>query len=258
MPLNKVLIVGAGPSGLLLALLLAKAGVPVELLEMAHALDTRPRASHYSEPSCHEFERAGVLDAIRAEGFFPNGVSWRKLDEAKTRIVKLKTYEDHHDAHAAAEGGGGGGGGGGAGGADPDEAERYRMVCLPLHRLGRILEAAVREQPAAVIRYGHKVVDVGEDEANGRAWVKVEVRADGDDGPEAERETETETKTKTLTFTADYVVGCDGATSRVRQALFGRDVFPGYTWKEQIVATDMYYDFAPYDYDDSHGTACTG
>lgn len=207
MALSKVIIVGAGPSGLLLALLLARAGIVVELLEMTHGLDTRPRASHYGEPSCHEFDRAGVLDEIRAEGFFPNGVSWRKLDEAKTRIVKL-----HNPA------------------ADSED-DRYRMVCLPLHRLGKILEAAVNAQPTATILYGHKVVAVGQDE--GKAWVKVET-SNGEETKEA-----------------DYIVGCDGANSKVRRALFGDDVFPGFTWEEQIVATDMYYDFSPYGYDDS-------
>jgi 2-polyprenyl-6-methoxyphenol hydroxylase-like FAD-dependent oxidoreductase len=49
----------------------------------------------------------------------------------------------------------------------------------------------------------------------------------------------------------DYVVGCDGANSTVRRKLFGEMVFPGFTWDEQIVATNVYYDFGPYDYDDS-------
>jgi 2-polyprenyl-6-methoxyphenol hydroxylase-like FAD-dependent oxidoreductase len=49
---------------------------------------------------------------------------------------------------------------------------------------------------------------------------------------------------------ADYVVGCDG-DSIVRRKLFGEMVFPGFTWDKQIVATNVYYDFGPYDYDDS-------
>ncbi|KAB5559737.1 hypothetical protein GE09DRAFT_65975 [Coniochaeta sp. 2T2.1] len=212
MPLSKVIVVGAGPSGLLLTLLLAKAGINVELLEQTDALDTNPRASHYAEPSNYEFERAGVLDDIRAEGFFPDGVSWRKLDENKTRLVKLSnpTPED--------------------GKIDP-VFERYRMVCLPLHRLGKILETAVDKQPTAAIKYKYKVVDLGQDEQKG--WVKVET-------PEGEK-----------TLEADYIVGCDGSNSKIRRLLFGDDVYPGHTWDEQIVATNMYYDFSPYDYDDS-------
>jgi 2-polyprenyl-6-methoxyphenol hydroxylase-like FAD-dependent oxidoreductase len=88
-PLSKVIVVGAGPSGLLLTILLARAGIPVELLEMTRALDTNPRASHYADSSCREFERAGVLDTLISRGFFPNGVSWRKMDKDRTRIVRL-------------------------------------------------------------------------------------------------------------------------------------------------------------------------
>lgn len=199
MPLSKVLIVGAGPSGLLLTLLLARSGINVELIEQTDALDTNPRASHYAEPSNYEFERAGVLDDIRAEGFFPDGVSWRKLDEKKTRLVKLTnpTPED--------------------GKVDP-VFERYRMVCLPLHRLGKILEAAVKKQPTAKIHYQYKVSSIGQDD--NRAWVKA-------DTPEGEQ-----------TLEADYIVGCDGANSIIRRSLFGND-FPGHTWDEQIVATNV-------------------
>jgi 2-polyprenyl-6-methoxyphenol hydroxylase-like FAD-dependent oxidoreductase len=50
---------------------------------------------------------------------------------------------------------------------------------------------------------------------------------------------------------ADYVVGCDGANSTVRRLLYG-DSYPGRTWEEQIVATNVYYEFSPYGYDDSN------
>jgi len=38
---------------------------------------------------------------------------------------------------------------------------------------------------------------------------------------------------------ADYVIGCDGANSKVRRSLFGDWNFPGFTWGEQIVATNL-------------------
>lgn len=215
MPLSKVIVVGAGPSGLLLTLLLARSNIPVLLVEQTNTLDTNPRASHYAEPSNYEFERAGVLDAIRAEGFFPDGVSWRKLDAKKTRLVKLNNPRPEPGQEI-----------------DP-EFERYRMVCLPLHRLGVLLENAVKKEKSAEIRYSHKVTALGEDPGSGQAWVEVE------------------TPSGCQRLSADYIIGCDGANSKIRRLLFGEKTFPGHTWDEQIVATNMYYDFSPYDYDDS-------
>ncbi|KAK4195599.1 putative monooxygenase [Triangularia verruculosa] len=218
MPLEKVIIVGAGPSGLLLTLLLSRASIPVELIEQTEALDTNPRASHYSPESCYEFDRAGILDEVREAGFVPDGVSWRRLEgENKSRLIKITNPLPQP-------------------GDDPDSVTfRHRMVCLPLHKLGKLLETHVKSQPTAEIKYGWKVVDIGEDTDKGKAWVKVEK----EDGTTQIRE-------------ADYVVGCDGANSIIRRKLFGDWVYPGYTWDKQIVATNIYYDgFKDIDYDDS-------
>ncbi len=212
MPLKKVIVVGAGPSGLILALLLARADITVDVVEMSHALDTNPRATHYSEASCYELDRAGVLDEVRALGFNPNTVSWRKLDANMSKLVSLGNLGPKPEQ-------------------ENDAAYRHRMVCLPLHRLIKILDVALQAQPRAKISFDHKVVDIGQDAAN--AWVKVVT-------PAGEK-----------TLEADYIVGCDGANSKVRRCLFGDGVFPGHTWDEQIVATNTYYDFSPYDYDDS-------
>ncbi|KAK0716588.1 hypothetical protein B0T21DRAFT_296588 [Apiosordaria backusii] len=109
------------------------------------------------------------------------------------------------------------------------------MVCLPLHKLGKILETHVKSQQTAEIKYGWKVAEIGEDVEKDKAWVKVE-KADG----------------STEVREADYVVGCDGANSIIRRKLFGDWVYPGYTWDRQIVATNIYYDgFKDVDYDDS-------
>ncbi|KAK5659397.1 hypothetical protein OQA88_1490 [Cercophora sp. LCS_1] len=211
MTISKIIIVGAGPSGLLLALLLARAGINVELVEQTDALDQNPRASHYTAESCYEFDRAGVLGEIAAEGFFPNGVSWRRLDD-KSRLVAVRNPEPEP-------------------GQENDPEFKYRMVCLPLHRLGKILEKAVLAQPTASILYGYKVVEIGQDDNS--AWVNVET-AEGKE-----------------TRSANYIVGCDGANSIIRRRLFGDWVYPGFTWDKQIVATNMYYDYSPYGYDDS-------
>lgn len=75
-----IIIVGAGPSGLLLALPLARKGIEVTVLEKGHELDRQPGASYYGAPSLHEFARAGILEDVEKQAFHANGMSWRTAD----------------------------------------------------------------------------------------------------------------------------------------------------------------------------------
>ncbi|OQV05092.1 FAD binding domain-containing protein [Cladophialophora immunda] len=202
----KLLIVGSGPSGLLLALMLAKKGVDVTLVEKSTELDKQPRATHYAAPAIYELARAGVLDEMYEGGFVPNGVSWRKLDG--TRLTGLV-----------------------AKGVIPDDYP-YRMVCYPLDRLGPLLLKHVQKLPNVQILWSHDVTSIGQDADS--AWV------------------EAETPGGTKHITADYLVGCDGANSIVRRRLFGDFEFPGFTWDEQIVATNTYYDFDQFGWTDAN------
>jgi len=144
-PINKVVIIGAGPSGLILGIELAQAGIEVELLDAGKELDKNPRASHYSAPACVELDRAGVLDTVREQGFFPDGVSWRLLDGSRLTGISNK---------------------------DIGENSRLQMVCLPLDRLGKILMDKISKEPKATVRWSHKVTGIGQDDS--KAWVDVE------------------------------------------------------------------------------------
>ncbi|KAF2166187.1 hypothetical protein M409DRAFT_66689 [Zasmidium cellare ATCC 36951] len=73
------------------------------------------------------------------------------------------------------------------------------------------------------VRFEHKVVGTGQDE--NQAWVDVEI------GQEARKER----------ISADYVVGCDGASSAVRRSLFGKE-WPGKTWDCRFVVQNVFYD----------------
>lgn len=54
---------------------------------------------------------------------------------------------------------------------------------------------------------------------------------------------EVEHSGETRSYTADYVVGCDGGNSTIRELMFGKRNFPGFSWEEQVVATNTQYDF---------------
>ncbi|OAL42548.1 FAD/NAD(P)-binding domain-containing protein [Pyrenochaeta sp. DS3sAY3a] len=202
--LKNIIVVGAGPSGLLLSLMLVKAGIQVTLLEMTEEIDKQPRATHYGSPAMRELIRAGVADDLRAAGFLPKGVSWRKLNGDVIATLDAEVLGD-----------------------DPE-----RMYCLPLDQLGALIFRHLQQQRGVQILFHHEVVGLGQDED--KAWVKVKSLA-------GEK-----------TFEADYVVGCDGANSKIRRSLFGDWEFPGTTWDKQIVATNTYYDFSKFGWNDSN------
>jgi len=95
-----------------------------------------------------------------------------------------------------------------------------RMVVLPLGLLGELLVEHAEKYPNIKIHWAHEVVAIDQDEHKARAVAKTE------DGIE-------------ITFEGDYVVGCDGANSKVRRALFGDWNYPGKTWDEWVVATNV-------------------
>ncbi|KAH7036394.1 hypothetical protein B0J12DRAFT_713362 [Macrophomina phaseolina] len=224
MPIKNVIIAGAGPSGLLLALLLARHPSPdpiqITLFDAAEGLDPRPRAAYYGPAAIDTLSRAGVLADMRARGFDPRWMTWKKLWSAAR--------------HAAAPGEG---------------AELLakidldsgwdRQVCLALDELGALLAEHLGRCANARIVWGARVVGVGgQGEGEAKAWVDVEMA--GEEGAKRVERRE-----------ADFVVGCDGASSQVRRLLFGEKAgFPGRTWDEQIVAANVYYDFTKWGYHD--------
>lgn len=188
-PFN-IIIVGAGPSGLLLALLLARKGIEVTVLEKNHELDRQPRASYYGAPSLHEFARAGILEDVEKQAYHANGMSWRTANgEQICEII------------------------------DDDMPKEHRRLSLPLDALLPLLQSHLDRYENARTLLGHEVLGLGQD--GERVWIDVKT-------PDGEKR-----------MSATYVVGCDGANSKVRREVFGTGKFPGKTWDVQIVATNV-------------------
>jgi len=173
-----VMIVGAGPTGLMLAVELQLAGVRALVLER----HLQPR----------EIAKAGGLNGRILEFLRYRGLRER-FDAAGTGpspALRLPFGGLHVDFTQMAE--------------PPME-----LLLLPQPRLERLL-AELAGELGAEIRRGHEVVGLSQDDAA----VTADVR-----GPDGERR-----------LTARYLVGCDGAYSRVRE-LAGIP-FPGVTYPE--------------------------
>ena len=159
---------------------------------MGDKLDTQPRATHYAAPAVQEMHKAGIMPDVRARGFTPDGVCWRKIDGTYLAGISMEPVKRSPDA----------------------------MACLPLNKLGQVLVEHISKCPSAKILWSHEVISIEQDEKAARVTCKT---------PNGE-----------VTLEGDYVVGCDGANSKVRRSLFGDWEFPGKTWSEQIVATNVY------------------
>lgn len=213
---------GAGPSGLVLALLLGKSGINVEVIEASDKLDQQPRATHYNSPATHVLERAGVLDEIRSAGVLTRKIAWRKPDGALLAALDLTVI--------------------------PDESPQ-RMVARPLNQVCEIILRHLQPLDSVIIKWSHNVIRTGQNED--KAWIEVK------------------TPLGMQTLEGDYIVGCDGANSIIRRSLQGDFNFPGKTWDQQIVATNVcllypqlvflltsiaqvYYDFHQFGWDDAN------
>ncbi|TDZ19590.1 FAD-dependent monooxygenase terC [Colletotrichum orbiculare MAFF 240422] len=148
-PFKKIIIVGAGPSGLLLALLLSKHGIPVTLLEAQDHLDAQPRAAHYSPAAIPDLKRAGIIAEIRRRGLSVETFVWRRLNE-------------NHDLITGFNGGVL---------ADVD-GEDLRAACLVLQDLDQLMLDEFVGKYNGRICWQHRVVGQGQDA--GKAWVDVE------------------------------------------------------------------------------------
>ncbi|KAG4431080.1 hypothetical protein IFR05_013435 [Cadophora sp. M221] len=147
-----VIIVGAGPSGLVLSLLLAKVpGVTVTLLDSASKVDDRPRAAHYAPSAIRVLASAGVLEDIRDRGLIPDNMTWRNIHGKA--ITSIKNVSQHpHNPEA--------------------------LTVLPLGLLGALLLEHAARYSNIEVRWNANVVDVGNGEE--KAWALVK----GEDGRE--------------------------------------------------------------------------
>ncbi len=174
-----VIIVGAGPTGLMLACELCRAGLRPLVLERQPQIRDIPKAGGLSGQILELLRYRGELERFEAASTAPRPASgrfpWGGMHVDFTQL------------------------------ADPP----MEALPLPQPQLERVLDDFARELGAEV-RRGHEVTGLSQDDDTATAEVR------GSDGPDR--------------VTARYLVGCDGASSRVRD--LAGFAFPGITYPE--------------------------
>ncbi|WP_372621573.1 FAD-dependent oxidoreductase [Falsiroseomonas sp.] len=86
---SDVVVVGAGPVGLALALALHQRGMAVRVLERREGLSAASRASTFHPPTLDALDELGVFAGLRAGGVQVDRILWRRVDSGESASLDL-------------------------------------------------------------------------------------------------------------------------------------------------------------------------
>jgi 2-polyprenyl-6-methoxyphenol hydroxylase-like FAD-dependent oxidoreductase len=176
----QVVIVGGGPVGGGLAVELGSRGISCAVIERRTEPERMPKGQNLTPRTLEHFHRWGIADALRAERLLPPGFP----------ASSITAYDNLTSEYWFA----------------PPQREILRpyyfqdVERLPQYRTEKVLRAKTATLPSVDARYGWSADAVTQDDGGARVSVT---------GPNGEQET----------LAADFVVGCDGAHSIVREQM---------------------------------------
>jgi 3-(3-hydroxy-phenyl)propionate hydroxylase len=138
MPDGRVVIAGAGPAGLVSATLLARAGVPVTVLEAEPSLPLNLRASTFHPPTLDMLDALGAAKPLIAQGLKAPTLQYR---DRPTGLIAQFDFGDIADL----------------------TRHPFRVQCEQ-YRLNQALLGIMRDLPAADVRFGAKVAGFEQDD----------------------------------------------------------------------------------------------
>jgi 2-polyprenyl-6-methoxyphenol hydroxylase-like FAD-dependent oxidoreductase len=188
-----VLIVGAGPVGLIGALDLAWRGVDTVVVEQRYAGEPPPvKCNHVSSRSMEILRRLGLAQAIRAAGLphdYPNDVAFcTTVTGTEFGRIRIPSVDERSEAPS------------------PERPDTTWPTPEPPHRINQlylepILFAHAAKQPRITILNRCVLEDI--DQTDDIVVARVRNLETGD----------------VFTISAAYVIGCDGARSTVRRSI---------------------------------------
>ena len=184
-----VIVVGAGPVGLSLAINLGRAGIKTVLLERNPEPQFLPKMERCNARSMEMFRRIGLSEKIRDAGlradcpmdvFIVEDLTKPALLEEKHPSIEAfrERIRDCKDLSMA--------------------LEPYQLISQ--YTLEPLLKAEAEALHSVDVRFGHKFVEFEQSDGG------VKVRCEAPDG-------------KSMTLSALYLVGCDGGSSPIRKQL---------------------------------------
>ena len=131
---DRVLIVGAGPVGALSGLLLARAGIPVTILERESGVVPDYRASTFHPPTLDLLEKCGATEAMVRMGLIAPVMQYRDRREGRIAEFDLSLLKN-------------------------DTRHPYRLQCEQFKLVSWAYDE-LRRIPGVDLRFGHEVSDV--------------------------------------------------------------------------------------------------